>query len=180
MNRRRFLAASMPALSLSSLLGWSASGVSAQSKPTSKQAPRRVKIEVTLLAPALNLDHINARTILVITDEDVATYAAFKQMYTYQIKGDKAISQYFGPYLFVTPHIEADGRITVTAKLQYEGAASDAPPNEPLAISSNSMTATRTVESGHSVILGGLAVGGAQEQIQLMATLLDPHKEVHI
>lgn len=175
MKRRHFLAAALPAL-----LGWTASGASARSKPAPKPPRRRIKIEVSLLNSSLKLDNTNAHIIVVVTEEDVATYASFLQMYTFEEKGDTSKSQMFGPYLRVTPHVGTDGAITVDAKVQFEEAtsASASAPNRPLPLSSNSLSAVRTVKSGQTVTLGGLMMGSDQKQLQLKATILAPHQMI--
>ncbi len=170
MKRRHFFAASVPIL-----LGATALDAMADSKTTPKLAPKRIKIEVSLLNSALKLGNTNARIIVIGTEEDVATYASFLQMYTFEEAGGTSNSQAFGPYLRVTPHIESDGKITLDAKVQFEESTSGtAPPNQPLRLLSNSLAVKRTVESGHSVTLGGLMVGNEQKQIQLTATILPP------
>ncbi len=174
-NRRRFFAVSLP-----TLLGRASLHAMADNMPTlkpesQKPNPRRVKIEVFLLSAALKLGNTNAHIITVVTDEDVPTYASFLQMYTFEEKGDTSKSQAFGPYLRVTPHIEADGKITLDAKVQFEeSTAETAPPEQPLSLNSQSLAVKRTVESGHMVTLGGLAMGNEQKQMQLTATLLPP------
>ena len=157
------------------MLGATALNARADNKPTPKPAPRRIKIEVSLLNSALKLGSTNAHIIVVGTEEDVATYASFLQMYTFEETGDTSQSQAFGPYLRVTPHIEADGKITLDAKVQFEESTSGtALPNQPLPLLSNSLAIKRTVESGHSVTLGALMVGSEQKQIQLTAIILPP------
>ena len=175
MNRRHLLAALLPAL-----LGWAAPGAPAWSKPALKPPRRRIKIEVFLLGSSLKLGNTNARIIVVVTEEDVATYAAFLQMYTFEEKGDTSKSQMFGPYLRVMPHVGADGAITVDAKVQFEEATSVSTPvpSQPLPLSSNSLAAVRTVKSGQTVTLGGLMMGSDQKQLQLKATILAPHEMV--
>jgi len=173
MNRRHFFAATLPAL-----LGWTASSASARSKPALKPPRRRIKIEVSLLNSSFKLDNTNAHIVVVVTEEDVATYASFLQMYTFEEKGGTATSQAFGPYLRVTPHVGADGAITVDAKVQFEEATSASAPNRPLPLSSNSLSAVRTVKSGQTVTLGGLMMGSDQKQLQLKATILAPHQMI--
>ncbi len=171
MKRRHFFAAALPAL-----LGGGALKAWAQDQPASKPSPRRVRIGVFLSKPSLKQGDTNALITQVTTDEDVATYASFIQMYTYQIAGGKTASQAFGPRLRVTPRIEADGRITVDAKVEYEVAAAGAAPGQPLPLHSTSMTFVRTVESGKQVMLGNLVLGDGQEQLWLTATMLEPHQ----
>jgi len=171
MKRRHFFAAALPAL-----LGGGALKTWAQDKPASKPSPRRVRIEVFLSKPSLKQGDTNALIIQVTTDESVATYASFIQMYTYQIAGGEATSQAYGPRLRVTPHIEANGKITIDAKVEYEVAASGAAPGQPLPIHSTSMTIRQTVESGKQVMFGGLGMGDVQGQLWLTATMLEPHQ----
>ncbi len=171
MKRRHFFAAALPAL-----LGGGALKAWAQDKPASKPSPRRVRIEVFLSKPSLKQGDTNALITQVSTDEDVATYASFVQMYTYQVAGGTATSQAFGPRLRVTPRIEADGRITVDAKVEYEVAAAGAAPGQPLPLHSNSITFVRTVESGKQVMLGGIGMGDIPGQLWLTATTLAPHQ----
>lgn len=171
MKRRHFFAAALPAL-----LGGGALKAWAQDKPASKPSPRRVRIAVFLSKPSLKQGDTNALIIQVSTDEDVANYASFVQMYTYQITGGEATSQAFGPRLRVTPHIEANGKITVDAKMEYEVAAAGAAPGQPLPIHSTSMTIRQTVESGKQVMLGNLSLGDIHGQLWLTATILAPHQ----
>ena len=170
MNRRRFFALSLPAL-----LGGAISAAMAQDKPV-PTALRRVEIVVSLLEPALDLGRTNARMITIITEEDVETYASFLQMYSFEANAaDQTVkSQAFGPYLRVTPHIDAEGRIKIDAKVQYEEAISTARPNQPLPLASTSTAFTIAVESGKAVIIGGVAVEGVQKQVQVTATILAP------
>ena len=173
MNRRHFFAVTLPAL-----LGWAAPGAFAQDKPTAKPAPRRIRIEISLLKSTLNLGETNAHIIVVVTEEDMETYAAFLQMYTFKENEAEhtVASQAFGPKLSITPHIEADGRIRLNGKVEFEEAVSSAAPSEPLPITTNSLALTRTVTSGQAVTLGGLVLNGVPKQIQVTATLLAPHQ----
>lgn len=173
MNRRHFFALTLPAL-----LGGATSAALAQGKPALKTAPRRVKIEVSLLGPSLKLGSINAHIISVVAEEDAEAYASFLQMYTFKENeaAHTVSSQAFGPALSITPHLEADGRITLTGTVQFEEAISDAAPNKPLPLSSNSLAFTRTVTSGQAATLGGLIMGKAQRQVQITATLLAPQQ----
>ena len=169
MNRRHFFAATLPAL-----LGSAALPALAQGK-LSRTAPRRVRIEASLLKPTLTLGETNAQIIVVIAQEGVETYAAFLQMYTYKANtADHTVtSQAYGPKLTVTPHLQANGQITLTGKIEFEEATSAAAPNEPLAISTHSQSFVRTLTSGEAVLLGGLIIDGVRpQQIQLTATLL--------
>ncbi len=168
MNRRRFFALSLPAL-----LGGTATAALAQKPPIPK--PRRIKIEVSLLAPDLTLGKTNARILTVETDEGVETFASFLRMYTFKANAaDQTVaSQAYGPSLRVTPKIEPDGRIALTGGWQFEEAVSPvAAPNQPLPTTSTSAKLTHTVESGKALALGGLVMNGVQTTIQVTATLL--------
>jgi hypothetical protein len=149
MNRRLFFAGTLPAL-----LGFAASRTSAEAKPQPEPSRRRVRIEVSFLKPTFRAGDTNAHIIQTVTEEDVAAYAAFLQMYTYQITGGTSTSQAFGPSLRVTPRIDASGRITLDGRVQYEEAASGAVSGQPLPLNSGSQTFLRTVESGEPVTLG--------------------------
>ena len=175
MNRRHFFALTLPAL-----LGGSTSAALAQKQPLLRPAPRRIKIEMTLLSPSLTLGSINAHIITVVAEEDVEAYAAFLQMYTFkENEAAKTVSsQAYGPALHVTPHLEASGQITLIGKVQFEEAVSNAAPNEPLPLYSSSLMFTRTVLSGQAAALGGLVMGGVQRQVQATATLLAPHQAI--
>ena len=171
MNRRRFFALSLPAL-----LGGAATAALAQKQPTPK--PRRVKVEVSLLAPNLTLGKTNARILTLETDEGVETFASFLRMYTFKANAaDQTVdSQAYGPYLRVTPKIEPDGRITLAGELRYEEAISPvAALNRPLPVATTTAKFVRLVESGKALVMGGLVVDGVQTTIQITATLLPLH-----
>ncbi len=174
MNRRHFLALTLPAL-----LGGAASAALAQEKPA-PTAPRRVKIELSLLGPSLKIGSTTAHVVTVITEENVEAYASFLQMYTFkENEAEHTVNtQAFGPYLRVTPHIEADGRIKIEANFQYEEASLAAEPNKPLPVASTSVTFTHLMESGKPLIVGSALMEGAQAVIQVTATLLAMHPAV--
>jgi len=174
MNRRHFFAVTLSALS-----GLTTSRALAQDKPIPKPSPRKVEIEVSLIKSALRPDNTNTytHTIFIITDEDVETYAAFTQEDTFQIydaktKRHTSASQTFGPYLRVTPHIEPDGHMTVSAKVKFEEIVPGDLFMEPTPTISKLLTVTRTVESGQATVLGNVVIGKAQGRIQLIATIL--------
>lgn len=173
MNRRRFFAVSLPAL-----LGWAAPTALAENKLAHKPAAQRVEITVSLSKPTQNLKagNIYVQTIILVTEEDVETYTAFLQTYTYKITGVVSSCQEFGPSLRVTPHIETSGEITLDAEIQFKEPASHAPAGKPLPINSNSLTLIRTVKSGEAIMVSSSVVGGVQEEIVLSATVLKPQE----
>lgn len=165
MNRRRFLAAA-----LSVFGGGAALRASAQEAST----PKRLRIEVSLLKPSLTLGETNAQIIVLVTEEGVETHASFLHMYTFrENKADNTVSsQAFGPKLNVTAQVQADGRIHLTGRIEFEEATATAAPNAPLPVSSTSLPLARTVKSGQAVTLGGVVVGKIPQTIQLTATVL--------
>ena len=167
MNRRHLLFTALPALITSAALR-----ASAQDAPAPK--PKRVRIEVSLLKPSLTLGETNAQIIVLVTEEGVETNASFLHMYTFrENKADGTVSsQAFGPKLNVTAQVQADGRIRLTGRIEFEEAIATAAPNAPLPVSTTSLPLNQTVASGQAVMLGGVAVGKIPQTIQLTATLL--------
>lgn len=152
MNRRRFFALSLPAL-----LGGAASAVSAQDRPASKPSARRVRMEIS----HAKTGDSSPQTIVVATDADVETYVAFLQAPASGGKGDALASQAAGPYLRVTPHIEADGKITVSADAQFGQ-------------NDIKMAFTARVESGKKELASTMTINGVQENFYVTATVLEP------
>ncbi len=167
MKRRRFFAAALPFF-----FGSAALRAAAQNTPALR--PRRIRIEVSLLKPDLTLGETNAQIIVLSTEEGIATDAMFLRMYTFrENKADNTVSsQAYGPKLTVTATVEADGRIRLNGKIEFEEATATAPPNAPLPVVSNSLLLNRSVASGQTVTLGGVVVGKIPQTIQLTATLL--------
>ncbi len=172
LNRRHFFAASLPAL-----LGWTVPTASAQEKPAPKPVTRRVKIQISFHKPSSSPGDSDDRTILLVTNEDVETYAAFTQMHPYRV--DQAggntytTEQDFGPWVRVRPRIGARGKITVDVKVEYANATSVAVTDVPFSVHSHTVTRTMTVENGQAVFLDDFAAG---RQIQLTATILEAHQ----
>ncbi len=167
MKRRHFFAAAL-------LLFFGSAALRANAQATPAPKLRRIRIEVSLLKPGLTLGETNAQMIVLSTEEGIETNAAFLQMYTFRENkaGGTVASQAYGPKLNVTAQVQADGRIRLTGKIEFEEATAAAPPNQPLPISSTSLALERTVTSGQAVTLGGLVVGKTAQTIQLTATLL--------
>lgn len=156
--------------------------MSAQNNPAPKPLPRRVNIQVSLLKPSLDFGDTAASTILVVTDEDVETYVAFKQVntlkgYDPQTKRDIPIPQAIGPSLRVTPRIEANGQITLYTEVQFEEATPGAAPGMASGTTVRGVKVRQTVESGQAVMLDDLIkVKGVKPQIRLTATILKPQE----
>lgn len=148
MDRRHFFALSLPAL-----LG----AVSAQDRPASKPAVRRVRMEISYAKTGDS----SSETIVVATDADVETFVAFLQASASGGKGDASASQAAGPYLRVTPHIDGDGKIMVSAEAQF--GQNDA-----------KMTFTARVESGKKELASTMTFNGVQENFYVTATVLEP------
>ncbi len=167
MNRRRLLAAALPFF-----FGSAALRASAQNTPAPK--PKRIRIEVSLQKTGLTLGETNAQIIVLTTEEGVATDAVFLQMYSFrENKADGTVSsQAFGPKLNVAAQVQADGRIRLSGKIEFEEATAAAAPNQPLPVSTTSLPLDLTVANGQAVTLGGVVVGKETRQVQLTATLL--------
>ena len=167
MNRRRLFAAALPFF-----FGSAASRASAQNTPAPK--PKRIQIEVSLQRPSLTLGETNAQIIVLSTEDGVTTDAVFLQMYSFrENKADGTVSsQAFGPKLTVTAQVQADGRIRLSGKIEFEEAPATAAPNAPLPVSTTSLVLNQTVASGQEMTLGGVVVGKETRQVQLTATLL--------
>lgn len=156
MNRRRFFGAALPLF-----FGSAALRASAQGTPAPKAKPRRIRIEVSLLKPDLALDGTYAQRIVLDTEEGVETSAMFLRMYSFHESkaGGPLAYQEYGPKLAVTAHLEADGRIHLTGRLEFtETPAATATPNAPLAITSTALALARTVTNGQSVTLGDTVI----------------------
>jgi type II secretory pathway component GspD/PulD (secretin) len=87
-------------------------------------------------------------------------------------------TQSAGPYVRATPRIEADGRITVDAEVEFQDFAPGAVPNLAGTISTQGFgitNARHTVESGQSVMLAKSK--SHLGNVLLTATLIRPHQE---
>lgn len=169
LSRRRFLSAALPAV-----FGSAALRASAQSAPAPKAKPKRIRIEVSLLRPGTALGQTNAQMVMLSTEEGVETETAFLQMYTFRAnKADNTVSsQTFGPKLTLTAHVEANGQIRLSGTAAFEEVTAGAAPNEPLPLSTASLSFLRTVVSGQTVTLGGTVVGKETRQFSLTATVV--------
>lgn len=149
MNRRHFFALSLPVL-----LGGAAS---AQGKPTSNSTAPRVRLDIS----HAKTGDSSPQTIVVATDADVETYVAFLQVPASGGRGSTSTPYATGSYLRVTPHIEADGKITVSAEAQFGE-------------NDIKMTFTARVESGKKELASTMTINGVQENFYVTATILEP------